>query len=290
MRVYGNKDKSHPEGKGGALVQYESMREFDNQLLWENHIDGRDNASNSGDSSFCGTETFDEADELRKYGDRGSLEMMMKAKAVTDKAFEKLQGTRAKNFNDVLGFQPIVPNAIIGLPQSMINQKRQPKKIRTIDVFVNASTVWYTSTEDIALRGAYTLSAIDALERSGYRVNLYIGKCSIGSGNRVIGFFMNIKQSDQPLNLMKVAYYIVNPSFLRRTGFRIMETEGNLPDVTSGYGSTCDHDKQRKFFREKINAPQMVIIDSETDINTNQSDEDNLAEIQRAFAGYLDEK
>lgn len=289
MRVF--KQPNTSEGLTGTLVQYETMREFDEKLKHENHIDGRSNSARDGDSGFCGTNSFEEAEELRQYGDRKSLDLLMETKAVTDKAFLSISGKKAKNYNDVQGFQPIVPNAIIGLPLSMVNQKRQPKKVRTVDVFINSSQVWSSDKRDIALRGAYTLSAIDALERSGYRCNLYIGKVSWTdkSSARVSGFFMNIKKPEAPLNLMKVAYYIINPSFLRRTGFRILENESELHDYTSGYGQNTEFEKQRSFIIDNVKSDQLVVIDSSVRIERSNSEEENLSRMKAAFKGILGE-
>lgn len=290
MRVYKQPDRSL--GMTGTLVQYESMKEFDEILKPEHHIDGRDNSSSESGSSFSGTSSFEEAEELRKFGDRESLNLLVKTKEATDKAFMANSGKRAKNFNDVQGFQPIVPNAIIGLPLSMVNQKRLPRKVKTVDIFINSSTAWHVDKEDIALRGAYTLSVIDALERSGYRCNLYIGKVSWTDNNNkslVTGYFMNIKKPEQPLNLMKVAYYMINPSFLRRTGFRVIENEPNIHDFTNdGYGSNSNFDDQRKFILDNVKSDQLVIIDSTVKVKCENSEEQNVKHMENAFKGILD--
>lgn len=289
MKVF--KQPNTSEGLTGTLVQYESMREFDEKLKEEHHIQGRSNSAKEGDSGFCGTRSFEEAEELRQYGDRKSLDLLIETKAITDKAFLSVSGLKAKNYNDVQGFQPIVPNAIIGLPLSMVNQKRQPKKVRTVDVFINSSQVWSSDKRDIALRGAYTLSAIDALERSGYRCNLYIGKVSWTDKRSALvsGFFMNIKKPEQPLNLMKVAYYIINPSFLRRTGFRILENESELHDYTDGYGQNTEFEKQREFIINNVKSDQLVVVDSSCRISRENSQEENLTRMKAAFKGILGE-
>lgn len=289
MKVF--KQPNTSEGLTGTLVQYESMREFDEKLKEEHHIQGRSHSAKEGDSGFCGTSSFEEAEELRQYGDRKSLDLLIETKAITDKAFLSVSGLKAKNYNDVQGFQPIVPNAIIGLPLSMVNQKRQPKKVRTVDVFINSSQVWSSDKRDIALRGAYTLSAIDALERSGYRCNLYIGKVSWTDKRSALvsGFFMNIKKPEQPLNLMKVAYYIINPSFLRRTGFRILENESELHDYTDGYGQNTEFEKQREFIVNNVKSDQLVVVDSSCRISRENSQEENLSRMKAAFKGILGE-
>lgn len=268
------------------IVQYESMKEFDDKLKSENHVGGRSDSSNDGDKSFTGTASFNEAEDLRKYGDKKSKEKIMKVKETTDKVFEKYAGQKVKLFNDVVGFQPIVPNAILGLPLSMVNQKRLPRKVKTIDIFYNASIAWHVDREDIELKGAYVLSAIDALERSGYRVNLHVGSISM-NGRYPSGYFINVKKAEQPLNLLKVAYYLVHPSFLRRTSFRIKENEESIEDCTnSGYGSNKDFGEQQQVMRKNLGG-DTVIIDGSVLIQTSNSDEKNLSLLVDAFRGKL---
>lgn len=268
------------------IIQYESMKEFDEILKDEHHISRRSNSSSEGSADFTGTESFSEAEDLRKYGDKKSKDKIIKVKETTDKVFEKYIGQKVRLYNDVVGFQPIVPNAILGLPLSMVNQKRLPKKVKTIDIFYNASIACNVIKEDIELKGAYVLSAIDALERSGYRVNLYIGCISMVK-NKPHGYFLNVKKAEQPLNLLKVAYYIVHPSFLRRTTFRICENEKELIDCThDGYGTNIGFSEQQQVIRSKL-GDDTVIIDASTKISTDKSEDKNLALLVDAFRGKL---
>lgn len=287
--LFGDKDRHKDELSAlGVAVQYESMKEFDEMLEDSRHVSGRDNESSErGNGGWAGTDSWEEAETLRKYGDSESMKMLKDTKAITDASFQKFVGSKSKQFNDVLGFQPIVPNAIIGLPQAMVNQKRFPKKVKTVDVFVNASTACGVDKEDMALRGAFTLSAIDALERDGYRVNLYVGKLSWDG--RVVGGFINIKKAEHPMNLAKIAYYVVNPSYLRRTLFRLCENEELIPDIThSGYGSNSHFDSQKEFIRKAMGSKQLVVVDSSINISTDKSEEENVSLIYKAFKNVLE--
>ena len=189
-----------------------------------------------------------------------------------DKYIQYSNGYKIKQRNDIHGFVPIVPNAIIGLPLSMINQAREPKKVKGIDIFYNVSIRCGTSTEDIARKGAIMLSLIDALERKGFRVNLKVGSVCM-KGNTVHGVITTIKHYDEPLNIRKLAYYLVNPSCLRRTFFKLKETIPELTDVTNnGYGTNHKFDKQRKRLKA-IYGEQLRIVDSSIMENTDISDD-----------------
>lgn len=147
---------------------------------------------------------------------------------------------KLKYENDVVGFQPIVANAIMGLPKSMVNTKTQKVKSKIVNIILNASMTGGTPKEYLEVLGVVLLSGIEALELTGVGVNLYVGKVSAyGAGRRKkSGFMVQLKRAEEQLNTYKLSYYLGNTSFLRRTGFRVHEVEDRLVDVTSnGYGS-----------------------------------------------------
>lgn len=257
-------------GNDWNIVEIENTRELE-KFLNAPIIDGRDNSSISGTKRFTGTASFEEADDLRRKGDKKSLSMLNDYKIKFDKYIQYNNGYKIKQRNDIHGFVPIVPNAIIGLPLSMINQSREPKKVKGIDIFYNVSIRCATSTEDIARKGAIMLSLIDALERKGFRVNLKVGSVCM-KGNTVHGVVTTMKRYDEPLNIRKLAYYLVNPSCLRRTFFKLKETISELTDVTNdAYGTNNKFDKQREKLKS-IYGEQLRIVDSQIMENTDISD------------------
>lgn len=259
-------------GNDWNIVEIETTRELEN-FLSAPILNGRDNASKTGAKSFTGTDSFEQADNLRRKGDKKSLAMLNEYKIKFDKYIQYNNGYKIKQRNDIHGFVPIVPNAIIGLPLSMINQSREAKKVKGIDIFFNVSIRCSTGTKDIARKGAIMLSLIDALERKGFRVNLKVGSVSM-KGNTVHGVMTTMKRYDEPLNIRKLAYYLVNPSCLRRTFFKLKESISELTDVTNdGYGTNNKFDKQRKRLKA-IYGEQLRIVDSSIMENTDISDDE----------------
>lgn len=247
-------------GEDWNIVEIENTRELEN-FLSAPIITGRDNASITGNKCFTGTDNFEQAENLRRNGDKKSLSTLNDYKIKFDKYIQYKNGYKIKQKNDIHGFVPIVPNAIIGLPLSMINQAREPKKVKGIDIFFNVSIRCSTSKEDIARKGAIMLSLIDALERKGFRVNLKVGSVSM-KRNTVHGVVTTMKRYDEPLNIRKLAYYLVNPSCLRRTFFKLKESVSELTDVTNdGYGMNNKFDKQREKLKT-IYGEQLRIVDS----------------------------
>lgn len=240
------------------LILYETFQEFE-KMMNADKVNGRNRDSRSGSSSFCGTRNWEHAEELRMYGDRDSAGMINKFSPQLKNIMEKVVKEKTKNYNDVVGFQPIVPNAIMNLPMSMINQKRVAKKGKIISLYCDMGVYAGIDKDQLAYRGALILSVIDAYEKQGYRVELLTGVSSKGAGNKTYGFVLPIKKSGQPLNLLKTAYYIVNPSFLRRTYFQFCESVPDIGDITSDYGRQRDDSERKKHLQEFIGGDTVVI-------------------------------
>ena len=267
----------------GTIIEYSGLSEYF-KVLEKPRVIGRDNSSDDRDSSWSGSRDFDEAKDLMLGGDENSHSTIMKIKSETDKYYIQDAKNKIRTFNDVVGYTPNVPNAIMGLPQSMVNAKREPKKHRVVDIFVNRSRSGMTGTSQIEYEGALILSFLDALERDGYRVNLYVGKVNwLNSKRRVNGHIVPIKQATEPLNIKKTAFYLIHPSYLRRIGFRIDEVEEQIEDVThDGYGQVNHRDTQHRFIHEHINE-RLMVIDDGLDLDMNDDTEENIDKLNALF-------
>lgn len=211
------------------------------EVLKRDTINGRSNNSlEEGDASWYGTKSFEDSEKLRQYGDKTSYDRIKKIKLTADKIMANYNNQKLKYENDVVGFQPIVANAIMGLPKSMVNTKKQNIKSKVINIVLNASMTGGTPKEYLEVLGVVLLSGIEALELTGVGVNLYVGKVSAYGERRrkKSGFMVQLKRAEEQLNTYKLSYYLGNASFLRRTGFRVHEVEDRITDITwNGYGS-----------------------------------------------------
>ena len=225
--------------KNTEMILYDT-REL-SEVLKKSTAKGRsDSSQERSDSSWYGTESFEESEKLRQYGDKNSYDRIKKLKLTADKIMAEITQTKLKYENDVVGFQPVVANAIMGLPKSMVNIKKQPVKSKILNIVLNTSMTGGTPKEYLEVLGAVLLSGIEALELTGVGVNLYVGKVSAYGPSRrnKSGFMVQLKRADEQLNTYKMSYYLGNASFLRRTGFRVHEVESRITDITNdGYGS-----------------------------------------------------
>lgn len=288
-RLYKGQCSNYTDLEGQyTYVEYTDMQQFI-KTLHDKRVSGRDNSSEDSGSGWSGTSSLDEAISLLTKGDKESLSLLNNAKVVTDAMFKDVKVNKPKNVNSVEGHQPIVPHAIMGLPESMIKTVRQPKKNKVVNIFINSSQSGGTDKEDIAFHGAMMLSAIEQLEKNGYRVGIYVGKIAyLSSSESVTGYIVNIKQPMSPLNILKCSFYIVNPSFLRRISFKIDETEPKIEDCThSGYGQATNYEDIENIvsgtFKES-----MLVYDTRVEIDKDMTDEDNMNNMKEFLSGYLE--
>lgn len=287
-RLYSGSNKEHGDYRGSyTYVEYASISEY-HDYMDKPGVSGRDSSSSSRDNGrWAGTETFEDAVSLMVKGDKESFDMVMSSKQKTDALFKDMKVDKAKMVNSVEGFQPIVANALLGLPNSMINVKKEPKSVKVIDIVYNSSIGAGTNVDDIRLRGAYLLSSIEQLEKNGYRVNLYASKINV-TGSDITGHIVKIKDAMSPLNILKVAFYIINPAYLRRISFKIDEVEERIIDCTkNGYGAATSFDKVKDVMKGSFSNKDILIFDKSVDIWEDNSDENNIESIKEFLSGKI---
>lgn len=271
------------EYNNGKLITY-TIEELIEQLKLP-IIEGRNDSSDDDSFSFTHTHNFDEAVDLMIKGDTKSQSKILKIKSKLDYEMNSKQVTKVRSRADVAGYSPIVANAVMGLPKSMINSYRVPVKNKIVDIYINHSVGSFMSADTIAFRGAYILSYIDHLEQNGYRVNLFAGAFSYSfDHDEYSGFYVKIKNSSQPMNTLKTAFYVVHPSFLRRIYFRILENEPRLKNKTySGYGQATNFNIQRDL-QTKMLGKDVIILDRSINLDEDNSYEENIKELEKYFA------
>jgi hypothetical protein len=139
--------------------------------------------------------------------------------------------TRTKNYADVVGFVPHVPNYCANVPQQMINQRVvRYKNSKVLNVLWNPTTSWNVKSEEMLEIASCVLSEIYSAEKRGYRINLYV-TLSSEKGGQNLTILVKVKDASQYMDLTKVVYPMVNPMLLRRQFFRVVETQ----DVEKGF-------------------------------------------------------
>lgn len=188
------------------------------------------------------------------------------------------QSKRFKSFNDVVGYQPIIPNAIMGLPNSMVNSAMKPIKTKVLDVYYEITCSSYVQSSDLIAAGQKMLGVIMELEAQGYRFNLY---CTQGYYSAKDGCDMvcvKVKSANQPMDLKRMSFPISHTAFFRGIGF---DWYSKFPKGTYrfGYGSPMSHSKSQKDIQEqykKIFGQNAIYFSATTILNESDNAEKYL--------------
>lgn len=226
------------------------------------HMKGCDSSSQKGSKDWYGTSSFEEAVELMQTGYKDVLpkikEGLNKSTKALSKHFAKSEMRRPRNLP--IGFIPNVPNAILNLPDSMIDIKLTPQKRKTL-------TITYVMAGNCGCRadmwikaGISLLTAIKIIERQGISVKIDASfYCGTGDGETAMGS-VTVKHFGQPLDLQKLCFPLVHPSMFRRIGFKFLET---TPIITKdgfawGYGRGFDSDEEE--IKKELETPNSYIL------------------------------
>lgn len=230
---------------------------FDNITELANYISrprksGRESSSESANSSFTGTNSYEEAFNGLKYGDE---ELYGKIKNEMDKInIEKFLGNVANRLryeNRLYGCVPNVPAYLIGKPTNMINPEKNAISHKIINIFLNIGVSAGVNKEDIIRNGTTYLNVIDLLEKAGYRCNLYAG-VSTEYDDEHFFMYTRVKTDREPLNIKKVSFPIASPSMLRRIYFKWAEVFDYDSNITWGYGHPASSSDTEKYLKQSI--------------------------------------
>ena len=208
--------------------KFNSVEEFSNWLQVTPQTAGGkkfdySNEISKSNTEFTGTESFEEAQELLKYGDKVNADKIA-ATIRKIKAQGKGNETRNKLYNSPCGFMPIVPKVLAGDPQNMLAiRKERYNSTKVLNVAYNVAVDCTRTTEDLIKTAAKVANVIASLEKNGYRVNLYAYSCGRDLKHNYYSLLVKIKDSGKYLDTLRIAYPLVNPSFYRRHIFGYME-------------------------------------------------------------------
>jgi len=179
---------------------------------------------------FEGVNSYSEALNLLNNGYAPVIDEITK-----DIKFNKKGESKRISFeNSVSGFAPIVPLAMMGVPNNMINMTMKPIKAKVIDVYYNISFSAYVTPDEIKNTGKNLLVSIMDLEKQGYKFNLY-AMSTFASEKDADILVIKIKSSNTPIDLKRMSFPLTHPAFFRCIAF---DWYGRNPDskYRTGYG------------------------------------------------------
>ena len=204
-------------------------------------MSSKDSSKHDG-KDWYGTENWEEANELFKHGFTEILPEIKAGVAAGIKKTETVQKRRTST--GVVGYAAHVPNAIMGLPNSMIYTQATPQKIKAVSITYCITRNCGTNAQEFIDSGIAVLNVINRLELNGCRVNLKIMFYCAQDGSDYAFGTVDVKDFREHLDLQKLCFPVANPSMFRRFGFKWLETCKGLKDSgwAWGYGRQLESD------------------------------------------------
>ena len=230
--------------------KFESVTEFihtiDTRKVRESFEDKQH--SQTKDFEFTETFSYEEANNLFLYGDKKNADKLNEALRKI-KAQGKGNETRNSLYNSPCGFMPIVPKVLAGDPQNMLAIKKQTyQSTKVLNVVYNTTVHGSVKKENILNVAAKIANVIASLEKNGYRINLYVffAAKDCYKGKTEASCLIKVKDSGKYLDTLRIAYPLVNSSFLRRHLFAYLE---RLPEyvLEYNYGYVAGDDNAQKY-------------------------------------------
>ena len=186
-----------------------------------------------------GVESYDEALSLLSNGYQPTVETLK----------EKLKGTkmgmgkRISFKNDMVGAVPVVPLAMMGVPNNMINMTMKPIKCKVIDIYYDVTCSFRTTSDQIIKNGQKLLGAVLELEKQGYKFNIYAVQ-TYADRTSVDVLTVKVKSSSQPIDLKRISFPLTHTAFFRVIGF---DWYSKTPEgkYRSAYGHALSYDLSR---------------------------------------------
>ena len=180
--------------------------------------------SESGSESFTGTPNFEAADEMITAGYPDGLKAL---KAVTADKTPKRASYDV--YKSQIGFLPSVGDVVAGNPVNMYNVRKSVRATtKVVDVVIDNNYGCNATTEEIERNAVEITTAVLRLEKSGYRVGLHILFGGVHYKNDDTYFIVTIKKPNQAIDIQRLSYPMLHPSFFRRHGFAIFERLNKL--------------------------------------------------------------
>jgi len=219
---------------------FESLDQFLNAVTegkpqWENP------SSEKVRDDFYGKENFAQCVNLARFGWADGLKKL--TQGLRDNVATMSQQERSKRMvSSPAGCIPIVPAAIMGLPESMLTLKRTASFKPTACLYIERAIAHWVTIPQLQNVGAAVLSVIDAMESAGVSVEAYVTFTASDGYDSHRSWFQTVvkfKDAGQPLDIDRAAFAMIHHGMVRRLYWRLIENA--YPTVFNGhYGIHSD--------------------------------------------------
>lgn len=199
------------------------------------HID--DYRLNNSDihKDWHGVDSYEEAVQYLRDGYSPVVESLKTTLKRSDN-----QEKTYRSFNNICGYVPVVPLALKNIPTNMVDMDRNVPKDKVIDIYYDITANCDKEVEQFLKAGEALLSVLIGLEQSGYRFNLYAVQ-SYNNDTKTDLLCVKVKSSDRPLDIKRMSFALIHPSFFRVIGFTWESQSPVTRYVGFGRGTALRH-------------------------------------------------
>ena len=214
--------------------------------------------------SWRGCNSLEEAQSFMVNG-IDDKEKIKEIKEKIEKFNKQQEGKSYKSYNEVYGYAPVVPNAILGLPKSMVNAKLQPKKQKVVNLMIDTGVPAYISAKEFEEEIVKVISKAVSLEKSGYRVRIDLVKSFNDVYDKKIYLLKYcLKKEYQPIDIKKMIFPLSNVAISRYIGFDWYESCPDAHEI-DGYGKSLgiifkENKNMYNFLKSKISGDKNTIL------------------------------
>lgn len=247
---------------------FDSVAAFDDflanapvQSAWKRKGIERSHEVSKYRTEFTMTGSYEEANRLLMFGDE-TIADKINASGFADNKIKIEKERKKRIFRSALvGHAPNVANYVAGVPNSMIRTENSMQKQKIITIAYMPVYSWTQTQDEIIRAGVEFLSAVLMLESAGYVVNLLCALYIKGpqkNNNSSCVSVVKIKDSDQRIDVLNIAYPMCHPSYLRRHGFRFIEIMSTR--VWGAYGKAGNFEVEASIALKANNIPCDMVI------------------------------
>ena len=193
-------------------------------------------------SSFHGVDEWSEAVDLLKHGYKAVVPKLSKMVEMTARGDTYKTSFR----NDVVGYAPVVPLAMKGIPNCMINTYKKPVKDKVVNIYLDRTALCNRTPNEITQACSNFVAALLELEMQGYRFNVTVVKTNCNNTSCDM-LTLKIKDANLPIDLQRMSYPLIHTAFARVTCW---DWYSRCPAATYRFG--LGHQLGREFSAEKI--------------------------------------
>ena len=163
-------------------------------------------------ASYCGG--ISSVEEAIRMLYEGWEDKVPEARLMLDEIQNTIPKAKRSFQNSPVGFAPVVPLAIMGVPNCMITDVRKPVKSRIIEIHYDFGAPSTTSAEALMWAGMRTIAEIIRLEKQGYRIRLYASHWQ-AEGSHGDAAIVKLKSEYAPLDLKRLMFPMFHPGYFR---------------------------------------------------------------------------